>query len=227
VRDSGVGFPAESSYQMVRAFQRGRNATGIDGVGLGLSIVVELLKQMGSELRIDSGPEGGSVFYFEVTLEEASEEEVDFVFRENHTSGVQGDGCSILLVDDVELTRVFLSELLLGYGFDVTAVASAEQALVELEQGWVDLLISDQLMPGVDGWELLRMVRSRFPDLPALLYSSTPPSPQPSQRDLAFDAALLKPASTDALLEHIQRLCRCCMGQGKVSSITDPAGSDC
>ena len=207
VRDTGVGFPAENSYRMLEAFRRGDNASGVDGFGLGLSIVVELLKQMDAALQVNSVPGGGSAFSFALQLEVGSEEEVDSVFHEDYASGVDGDGFSILLVDDVELTREFLGDLLLGYGFDVVTVATAEEALEELERSPFDLLVTDQLMPGIDGWELLQVVRSRYGALPVLLYSSLPPRPKAAYSDLAFDASLLKPSSTEALLEQVQSLC--------------------
>lgn len=208
VRDTGVGFSVSESHGMVEAFQRGNNALGVDGFGLGLSIVDELLKQMGAELRIESAPGRGSAFSFELGLCFASEEELDNVFLESHTAEMDGDDVRIVLVDDIALTRAFLGDLLLGYGFDVTTVATAEEALLCLAEGPADLLITDQLMPGKDGWALLHESRLRYPDLPVLLYSSMPPTPPAGARQLAFDSALLKPASTDQLLDRVRSLCR-------------------
>lgn len=207
VRDSGSGFPADSSRQMQQAFQRGSNAAGVEGFGLGLSIVAELLQQMGAALRIESEPGHGSLLSFELDLGCASEEELDTVFQEDYAQGEDGEGVRIVLVDDIALTRAFLGDLLLGYGYDVTTVATAEEALMHLAQDPVDLLITDQLMPGTDGWALLREVRLQYAGLPVLLYSSMPPRPSPSHQYLAFDSALLKPASTEALLDRIQGLC--------------------
>ncbi|SDU30283.1 hybrid sensor histidine kinase/response regulator [Halopseudomonas salegens] len=208
VRDSGPGFPVGKSHQMLEAFQRGNNSVGVEGYGLGLSIVAELLKQMDSELQIQSTPGSGSSLSFELELSFASEEELDSLFLESHTLGVHGEGYRIILVDDIALTRAFLGDLLMGYGFDVTAVETAEEALSYLADEPADLMITDQLMPGTNGWALLREVRQKHPKLPVMLYSSIPPRPPIEHQDLSFDTTLLKPASTEKLLDSIQAFCR-------------------
>jgi DNA-binding response OmpR family regulator len=71
----------------------------------------------------------------------------------------------------------------------------------------VDLLISDQMMPGMDGWELLRQVRKRRHPLPVMLYSAVPPRrPQDYPEDLEFNAVLLKPADSRELLAWVKAL---------------------
>ncbi|MDD2055743.1 response regulator [Pseudomonas putida] len=72
-----------------------------------------------------------------------------------------------------------------------------------------DWLISDQMMPRMDGWQLLASVRVRWPQLPVLLYSAAPPLRDGNWPEaLAFDACLLKPASSGELLAVIAGLLR-------------------
>lgn len=207
VSDTGIGIPAEERKQLLQPFWRGREAERYSGSGLGLSIVSGLLQQMDSTLSLDGSQPHGTRFSFEVVFARAREEDLDISFRESEDVQVSGVGRQILLVDDVEQNREWLSDLLGGYGFDVTAVMDAEQALETLQYGSCDLLISDQVMPGMDGWALLAVVRERWPSLPVLLYSSAPAWRPPGySADLNFDAVLLKPSDAVELLATIEQL---------------------
>ena len=73
----------------------------------------------------------------------------------------------------------------------------------------VDIVVTDQVMPGMDGWDLLRNLRKEWPQLPVLLYSARPPlRPLDLNPAVDFDACLLKPAATADLLAHISQLLR-------------------
>jgi signal transduction histidine kinase/CheY-like chemotaxis protein len=204
--DSGIGVPTELRTDLLKPFARGSNTAGIEGFGLGLSIVSDLLRQMGSELQFADNRPHGSIFSFALHLHSACEETVDKVFQESHSLESDGAGRRILLVDDVELTRVFLGDLLSGYGYDVTLADGGEEALASIAWADIDLLITDQFMPGMDGWALLREVRRYRPTLPVLLYSALPARPGAGNEGLHFDAVLLKPANADELLACIERL---------------------
>ena len=207
VADNGVGIPLDFRKNLTAPFQRASNSAAIEGFGLGLSIVTELLEQMGATLQVTDNTSSGSVFSFELTLEGASEDEIDQVFLESYAASVEGKERRIVLVDDIELTRVFLGDLLEGYGFNVALAGSAQEALACLAAAPTDILITDQMMPDMDGWALLHQTRQRWPQLPVLLYSASPARPSAGHEQLAFDAALLKPAPSEALLERIEALC--------------------
>lgn len=208
VIDTGVGVPPGFRDQLNTPFQRGANTEATEGFGLGLSIVSDLLDQMDSHLCFTENPGGGSIFSFELQLEGASEDEMDQVFVESHIPSFESAEYKVVLADDIELTRIFLGDLLEGYGLDVSLAQNGQEALAYLATGPVDVLITDQIMPGMSGWELLREVRQRWPGLPVLLYSASPARPDEAHGDLHFDAVLLKPATTEELLGSIGRLCQ-------------------
>lgn len=207
VEDNGIGFPQDISNRLLMPFQRGSNVKSVEGVGLGLSIVKSLLEQMGSRLSLESNESRGSTFSFLLWLNDASEDDIDSVFLESYVTTTDGCGRSLMIVDDVALPRMFLGDLFSGYGFEVTLAADSEEALAGLKTGQIDLLITDQFMPGKDGWDLLREVRRSHPGLPVLLYSASPARSRQDTRGLFFDAVLLKPSSTGDLLACIDRLC--------------------
>lgn len=207
VVDTGVGIPQELRANLTQPFRRGDRVKAADGFGIGLSVVEELLGQMFSHLEVYDNHPAGSVFGFELAVPVAEESDVATVMEEKNVREVDGEGFRVVVADDVELTRAFVGEILGGYGFDVEAVASGREALDVLSGATADLLVTDQLMPDMDGWALLDEVRKRYPQLPVLLYSSMPPSPVARLYGVAFDATLLKPAASDEFLAVVERLC--------------------
>ncbi|WP_375057386.1 ATP-binding protein [Zobellella sp. DQSA1] len=215
ISDTGPGLPPELRRRLLDPFQRGNHQE--EGYGLGLAIVAELLEQMDSRLEITLPHDGGSCFGFALALQLAQEFEVGQVFIEDRVGELDGSGYRVMLVDDMELTRNYLSELLGGYGFDTLLAENGEQALDHMERERVDLVITDQLMPGMSGWALLDALRRRQPTLPVLLYSALPPQPGSEHGHLRFDHSLLKPAGSDEFLQSVLRQCRA--GEAAVSDL--------
>lgn len=206
VIDTGIGIDPQEFEQLLQPFRRGRNAQRYEGSGLGLSIVTQLLERMDSRLEPQATGQG-SHFSFRLQLKCAQEHDLENGIVDNNVTPLDGQGKHILLVDDVEQNSEWLYDLLAGYGFDVSIAANGEDALACLAEQSVDLLISDQMMPGMDGWELLRQVRERWQHLPVMLYSAVPPRrSEDYPKDLAFDAVLLKPADSRELLTCVQAL---------------------
>ncbi|CAH0310015.1 hybrid sensor histidine kinase/response regulator [Pseudomonas brassicacearum] len=206
VIDTGIGIDPQEFEQLLQPFRRGRNAQRYEGSGLGLSIVTQLLERMDSRLEPQATGQG-SHFIFRLQLKYAEEHDLENGIVDNHVTPFDGQGKHVLLVDDVEQNSEWLYDLLAGYGFDVSIAVNGEDALACLAEQSVDFLISDQMMPGMDGWALLRHVRERWCHLPVMLYSAVPPRrPQNYPKDLAFDAILLKPADSRELLACVQAL---------------------
>jgi signal transduction histidine kinase len=212
IEDNGIGIAPGEREHLLLPFARGGNAARHDGSGLGLSIVAQLLAHMDSRLQIDDAPDGGSRFGFALDLALADEDELEPGVDEGSAGDddigeVDGDGRIILVVDDRPQSRDTLCDFLDSHGFESVPAASGEEALAALQRSLPSLVLTDQRMPGMDGWELLRAVRRSHPGLPVLLYSSLPPRrPAGLDETLAFDDALLKPASGRQLLGSIGRL---------------------
>ncbi|ONH49945.1 hybrid sensor histidine kinase/response regulator [Pseudomonas cedrina subsp. cedrina] len=207
VIDTGIGIDPQEFEHLLQPFRRGRNAQRHDGSGLGLSIVTQLLAHMDSRLEPHATERGGSHLSFSLRLKCAGEQDLELGIVDNNVAPLDGRGKHVLLVDDIDQNSEWLYDLLAGYGFDVSMAASGEAALACLAAQSVDLLISDQMMPGMDGWELLRQVRKRWGHLPVMLYSAVPPRrPQEYPDALAFDAVLLKPADSRELLAWVKQL---------------------
>jgi len=79
---------------------------------------------------------------------------------------------SVLIVDDEEMMHELLERILSKEGFEVDKASSGKEALDKLETKKVDLIISDIKMPGMDGLELLKAVRSKYPDISVIMMTA-------------------------------------------------------
>ncbi|MEW6497281.1 MAG: ATP-binding protein, partial [Cyanobacteriota bacterium] len=169
VSDTGQGIPADFLPYVFDRFQQANSTTTRThgGLGLGLSIVRHLVELQGGSVQAYSSGEGqGATFTIELPLpkiqDTSSKEQVNLT----PTGEVPLEqlpslkGLHILLVDDEVDARELIATLLMQYDVQVTAVASAEEALKTLERLKPDLIISDIGMPYEDGYALIRKVRA-------------------------------------------------------------------
>lgn len=113
----------------------------------------------------------------------------------------------VLVVDDTEAMRFLVSRWLGSLGHDAVAIDSGRDVGARLETGSFDAVLTDVAMPGASGWDVLALVRSRWPGLPVVLMTGWHDGPGPVA-GLAPDAILEKPFTIDqvrAVLEALDR----------------------
>ena len=166
VTDTGCGMDAAT---LARAIEPFFSTKGIgQGTGLGLSMVHGLALQLGGKLDIDSVPGEGTAIEL---LLPATERSGETATAPAASPAQQGSGTAIL-VDDEDLVRASVSEMLADFGFTVVEASSAAQALKLIDSGErPSILVTDHLMPGMTGGELIAAARERVPGLPVLLIS--------------------------------------------------------
>jgi len=166
VSDTGIGMDEATLRRAVEPFF---STKGIgQGTGLGLSMVHGLASQLGGGLTISSRRGEGTCvqLWLPVAGGAASPSRGRIV-----TEAPAGAG-SVLLVDDEELVRASTAEMLFELGFQVTEAGSAEDAMKLLRSGACpDLLVTDHLMPGKSGVELIEEAREICPALRVLIVS--------------------------------------------------------
>ncbi|KPX50073.1 PAS domain S-box protein [Pseudomonas savastanoi pv. glycinea] len=142
------------------------------GTGLGLSMVDGVAAQVGGKLVMRSQRPGGTTAELWIPAAKASAK-LDLLPSPADAEPNEGNGQRVLLVDDDTLVLVSTKAMLEEGGYVVEAVTSAEQALALLAQAGekIDYLITDNLMPGMCGPELVSRAQVLYPDLRALLAS--------------------------------------------------------
>jgi signal transduction histidine kinase len=165
VIDRGVGMESETLARAVEPFF---STKGVGkGTGLGLSMVHGLAAQLGGMLTLTSDPGRGTTaeILLPTTTEipgETDHDEVNLQVAVGHAT--------ILLVDDEELVREGTAEMLRDIGYHLFTAASGGEALSLLRgDNGIDLVISDYLMPGMNGVDLIQRARAIAPEVPALL----------------------------------------------------------
>jgi PAS domain S-box-containing protein len=188
VSDTGQGMDAAT---LARATEPFFTTKGIGkGTGLGLSMVDGLAAQSGGRLAIHS--EVGVGTRIEIWLPVATADIAparDHAANGTETLRKTADPKVVLAVDDDELVLMNITAMLEDLGHRVIDASTGAKALEILDAGTpVDLVVSDQAMPGMTGVELLKAIRERRPDLPVILatgFAELPPGTDSAVRRLA------------------------------------------
>ena len=174
VADTGIGMSGEV---MEKIFEPFFTTKGVgEGTGLGLSTVYGIVKQTGGYIYVESKPGAGTTFrmLFPRHAEQRAEESATAESDERAAAPADLTGsASILLVEDEEAVRAFAGRALSARGYTVYEAASGPEALDLLKDivNPLDLVISDVVMPGMDGPTLMRELRLRQPDVKIIFVS--------------------------------------------------------
>ena len=207
VEDTGVGIEQQDIEQIFEPFER--RQSGRAGHGLGLSIARQIVHSMGGQLNATSNPGAGSQFSFSVVVEQAAEADVALPDLLSDFSEEFGDGKVALVADDNPASLEFLREVLVSAGFDVVCVGNGQDAVNLAIAQHFDVVIVDQLMPIMTGWDVLQQLHAALAGKtpPIILCSALQPQrPADFPQALQFDATLLKPVNVDRLLQTLMRL---------------------
>jgi PAS domain S-box-containing protein len=165
VRDQGHGMDATT---LARATEPFFTTKGVGkGTGLGLSMVHGLAEQLGGRLQLESAPGAGTTASLWIPVAAGAE---DSAHRSEPAPAPEPTSLHILAVDDDALILVNTAAMLEDLGHQVTTAYSGHEAMAALARmKRVDLVITDQAMPGMTGTELAAAIRRERPDLPVLL----------------------------------------------------------
>jgi CheY-like chemotaxis protein len=200
VADSGCGMDAETKARLFEPFFTTKDLGR--GTGLGLATVYGIVTQSDGAISVESEPGRGTTFrvYLPRTAASRPEEAV----REEHSArGAE----TLLLVEDEEVVRRLLADMLRKQGYRVVVADGPDAALdLHAAEGRVDLLVTDVVMPVMNGRELAARLRRRDPGLKVLYVSGY--AADAALTDAAEDGCgfLQKPFSLDALAARVRAL---------------------
>ncbi len=159
VSDTGAGMDGQTSARIFEPFfttkEKGK------GTGLGLATVYGIVKQLGGYIWVDSDPGLGARFtlHLPTTVETADASDAGL---SSVTSAALAE--TILLVEDEDAVRRFACRVLKGHGYQVLEAATPDEALaIAAENPAIDLVLTDVVMPGLSGPEMLARIRDRRP----------------------------------------------------------------
>ncbi|MDH5355693.1 MAG: response regulator [Gammaproteobacteria bacterium] len=166
ITDSGAGMDKAT---LEKVFDPFFSTKGENGTGLGLSQVYGLMRRSNGTVRIESEPGTGTSVAILLPRFEGQEENISLetLPSPGSTSGHE----RILIVDDEEINCMLAEDIVASCGYVVETALSAEIALAKLDHRPFDLVLSDVIMPGIDGFSLAREIRKRYPDVKIQLCS--------------------------------------------------------
>lgn len=215
--DNGVGMEAEETKHIFEPFRHVGNIDGIsmEGVGLGLSIAQNIARMMGGTISVDSMPGQGSKFTVSVILRLQNPAE-----HFHSRPGLQREdgvvisfqGCRILLVEDNEINREIVMELIGETGAMVECAVDGREGLqrfAEMPEGYYDMILMDIQMPIMNGFEATRAIR-KLPRADVLALPIIALSANASAVDIAagreagMNGHLAKPLDIPKLMEQME-----------------------
>lgn len=167
VTDTGAGIPEEIRHRIFDPFFTTKGPE--KGSGLGLAVVHGIATQHGGRVEVVSEVGQGSTF--SVFLPRASGQLTTKPWPGTDDALPAGKGQRLLLVEDEAVARESLAQVLQSLGYLVTAVASAEEAVLLPEEPKYDLLLTDFLLPGASGVQLAAQLVDRWPNLKLVVMS--------------------------------------------------------
>jgi two-component system, cell cycle sensor histidine kinase and response regulator CckA len=168
VEDGGIGILDEDRDRIFEPFFTTRAAEG--GTGLGLAVVHGIVLQHGGRLEVASRVGHGSTFRV-ILPATAIERVVAATGAASDIAVLRGHGERVLVVEDEDGARRALTEILELLGFEVSSAASGEAAEEMARSAGFDLLLTDFVLPGIDGGELARRLTALRPEIKVVLMS--------------------------------------------------------
>lgn len=173
VVDTGHGIPEENLSRIFEPFFTTKEKGS--GTGLGLATVYGIIRQTGGFLDVQSKVDEGTTFLVYLPRASQEDEEQSAVLEETQSVARDLTGTErILLVEDEDAVRLFSKRALSNKGYEVMAAESGDSALALMEENAdkeVDLVITDVVMPGMDGPTMATKIRETNPDLKIIFIS--------------------------------------------------------
>lgn len=203
VEDSGVGMPAEVANKIFEPFFTTKEAGR--GTGLGLSTTLAIVRSHGGFIKVYSEPDHGTSFRIGLPVSSAAPRE-----HGDQPAGDPmplGEGELILVVDDEEFIRRITCQTLEAHGYRTLNAANGREAidLIEAEDASVDLVLTDMMMPVMDGAATSAYLEEHHPEIPIIAASGlTSHAGSSGSVGMGISRFLPKPFTTSLLLTTVR-----------------------
>lgn len=201
VSDSGIGLTMAEIKRLFRPFTQANVtiASRFGGAGLGLSSVKQLARAMGGDITVAPRPGGGATFTLTVSVDATGSGKSRKSKGEAEMDAVPA--LRLLSVEDNPFGRVVLNTILTELGHHAEFIGRGEDAVNRLAQGAFDAVLMDMVLPGINGVEAIRRIRTMATPLAQIpiIGVSGRGEDEVASREAGADAFLVKPVSPRAL----------------------------
>jgi PAS domain S-box-containing protein len=210
VRDTGTGIAQDQLQAIFQPFEQvGDRRRQTEGTGLGLAISQRIVELMGSTIQVQSEMNVGSIFWFDANISQADEwVKTSQIDDRGQIIGIKDRQPKIVVIDDKWANRSVISNLLSPIGFEVSEANDGQQGWEKILEVQPDLIVTDLLMPELDGFELIKRVREseNFKDLIIIVCSASVfETDQYRSLEAGANAFIAKPVQATELLQKLQQ----------------------
>ncbi|MEG4502631.1 PAS domain S-box protein [Microcoleus sp. F6_B4] len=210
IRDTGTGIAQDQLQAIFQPFEQvGDRRRQTEGTGLGLAISKRIVELMGSTIHVQSEMNVGSIFWFDVNLSQADEwVKTSQIDHRGQIIGIKDRQPKIVVIDDKWANRSVVSNLLSPIGFEVFEANDGQEGWEKILEVQPDLIVTDLLMPELDGFELIKRVRESeiFKDTVIIVSSASVfETDQYRSLEAGGNTFLPKPIQATELLQKLQQ----------------------
>ncbi|MEG3911024.1 PAS domain S-box protein [Microcoleus sp. w2-18bC1] len=210
IRDTGTGIAQDQLQAIFQPFEQvGDRRRQTEGTGLGLAISQRIVELMGSTIQVQSEMNVGSIFWFDVNLSQADEwVKTSQIDHRGQIIGIKDRQPKIVVIDDKWANRSVVSNLLSPLGFEVSEANDGEEGWEKILEVQPDLIVTDLLMPELDGFELIKRVREsdNFKDIIIIVSSASVfEADQYRSLEAGGNSFIPKPVQATELLQKLQQ----------------------
>ncbi|MBS3772037.1 MAG: PAS domain S-box protein [Bacteroidales bacterium] len=210
VQDTGTGIPREQQKHIFERFRQAvePNSPMHEGTGLGLTISKNLVELLGGQMWVESEEGEGSVFYF--TLPYATRQKTkNNEIKEEESNQAEGEGKTLLIIEDDPTSLEYIKELLEPSGFKVLTCKTGDEGYEAfLNHPEIYLILMDIKLPDINGLELTQKIRSSAHrnDVPIIAQTAYAMSEDAQKSlDAGCDDYISKPIDSEKLLKKISK----------------------
>ncbi len=202
VEDTGTGMTEEEQQRVFGAFERLSNAAAKDGFGLGLAIVHNIVTMLHGKIRLDSTKGKGSRFTVEIPMQKAEELPEQTIHDYIHP---KERNINVIAIDNDEVLLLMLKEMYAQEGIHCDTCTDAAELMEMIRRKEYNLLLTDLNMPGINGFELLELLRSsnvgNSQTIPVVVATASGSCDAEDLLAKGFAGCLFKPFSISELME--------------------------
>jgi PAS domain S-box-containing protein len=198
--DTGTGMEEEVRERIFEPFY---TTKGVNGTGLGLSVSYGIIERHDGTISVSSKLGEGTTFHIDLPFDDSSQQ----MIAANDASVNAPASLSVLVVDDEEVVRETLAEMLADLDHKVVTAESGRDAVEKIGIDDFDIVFTDLAMPEMDGWETAREIRKQKPELPVVLVTGYGATAQPPSGEVDLVAGIIgKPFDFDQVTGTIARV---------------------